>query len=43
MLAMAIVLAILIGSTTEQKISGLVTLAVGAVFFGIAVIGGKRS
>jgi amino acid transporter len=36
--AMAIVLAILVGATTEQKTGGLVTLAVGAGLFGIAVV-----
>ena len=40
--AMLIVIAILVGATTEQKIGGLVTLAVGAVFFGIAVITGSK-
>jgi amino acid transporter len=40
--AILIVVAILVGATTEQKIGGLLTLAVGAVFFGMAVITGSK-
>ena len=41
--AIAIVIAILVGATTDQKIGGLVTLAVGAVLFGAAALTGRRS
>ena len=40
--AIAIVVAILVGATGEQKAGGLLTLAVGAVFFAAAVFGAKR-
>jgi len=41
--AIAIVVAILVGATNEQKAGGLVTLAVGAVFFAAAVFGRGRA
>jgi amino acid transporter len=43
LVSIAIVIAILVGATAEQKAGGLVTLAVGAVFFAAAVLGRQRA